>query len=183
MSQLQEKSQYKWFYYTDFLKEQAYLEKMAREGWCFTGKTVSILYNFVPAEPIDMVYQIDYNPKAISKDPTYIQMFADAGWEFCYTDGSCAYFRKPRELMKGEEEIYCDDASKLQHIKKRFRNRLLFLVLLFVIDAFLAFFYLFYRAYLNAAMYAALVAIILVTIIIVFIKYYRTKKILFDKKQ
>lgn len=109
----------KWFDTSQYEAEQTFLEEMHRQGWCFTTKKcLGTKFCFVPCEPEEMVYQIDYNPQALKKDPEYLQMFWDLGWESCYIKDGIIIFRKPKRLMNGSEEIYCDPENKLERMKR-----------------------------------------------------------------
>ena len=47
-------------------------------------------------------------------------MFADCGWEYLQDFAGYSYFRKPVAEMKGEEAIFCDDASRLEMMRRVF---------------------------------------------------------------
>lgn len=66
----------------------------------------------------------------------YIRMFEDCSWEYLMNFGGCTYFRKPATLMEQEEEIFCDDASRLDMLNRVFRGRVIPLILLFVLIIF-----------------------------------------------
>lgn len=67
----------------------------------------------------------------------YIRMFEDCSWEYLMNfGGGCTYFRKPATMMEQEEEIFCDDASRLDMLNRVFRVRVIPLILLFVLVIF-----------------------------------------------
>ena len=69
-----------------------------------------------------MVYQLDFNPEGISHREEYLQMFRDCGWEYLQEYMGYSYFRKPVSRMEGrDEEIFCDDASRLDMMKRVFK--------------------------------------------------------------
>lgn len=52
-------------------------------------------------------------------------MFRDCGWEYLQNFVGYSYFRKAASDMDGtEEEIFCDDASRLDMIKRVFSQRM-----------------------------------------------------------
>ena len=108
---------------TLFEEEQAFLADMHRQGWRFVNKELHgwfpSTYYFVPCQQEEVVYQIDYQPKG---EAGYFRMFSDCGWELCYAEKGTVIFRKPKRLMNGNEEIYCDPASKLAFMKKMVRR-------------------------------------------------------------
>ena len=92
------------------------------------------VYHFVPCEPEDVVYQLDYNPEGWAHRAEYLQMFRDCGWEYLQDYLGYAYFRKPAAAMRGEEEeIFSDDASRLQMLRHVFRWRVIPLGLLLLL--------------------------------------------------
>ena len=58
-------------------------------------------------------------------------MFRDCGWEYIQDYAGYSYFSKPRSEMNGDEEIFCDDASRLEMMKRVYKGRLLPLIWLF----------------------------------------------------
>ena len=59
-------------------------------------------------------------------------MFQDCGWEYLQNYAGYSYFRKETSEMKTrEEEIFCDDASRLDMMKRVFKGRVAPLIALF----------------------------------------------------
>ena len=58
-------------------------------------------------------------------------MFADCGWEYITTYVGYSYFRKPVADMKEEEEIFFDDSSKLDMMKRIFMGRMIPMFIVF----------------------------------------------------
>ena len=125
------KTELKFFSVPEWEKEQDYLSRMHKNGWKFTEMNFCF-YHFEKCEPEDVVYQLDYNPDGISHKTEYVQLFNDCGWEYLQDFAGYSYFRKPTCEMNGKEEIFCDDASKLEMMKRVFRWKLLPLIILFV---------------------------------------------------
>ena len=88
-------------------------------------------YRFEKCEPEDVVYQLDYNPEGIAHKAEYEQMFRDCGWEYLQDYFGYSYFRKSADEMNGDEEIFCDDASRMDMMKRVFRGRIIPLVVIF----------------------------------------------------
>lgn len=125
------KREFKYFTITQWKQEQDYLREQHKKGWKFTRVSGFCCYHFEKAEPEDVVYQLDYNPEGIEHKGEYIQMFQDCGWEYLQDYVGYSYFRKPVCEMQGEEEIFCDDASRLDMMKRVFQGRMLPLVCIF----------------------------------------------------
>lgn len=90
------------------------------------------LYHFKKCTPKDVVYQLDYNPESVTSKDEYIQMFRDCGWEYLQNFVGYSYFRKEASEMEGaEEEIFCDDVSRLDMMKRVFKQRMIPLLSIF----------------------------------------------------
>ena len=127
------KKQYKYFSIFNHEKEQDYLREMHKQGWKFIKVNGLGVYHFEECEPQDVVYQLDYNQEGLSHKTEYIQMFSDCGWEYIQDYAGYSYFRKAAAEMNGDEEIFCDDASRAAMMGRVFKGRLLPLVVLFTL--------------------------------------------------
>ena len=122
---------YKYFSIFNYQKEQDYLREMHKQGWRFVKVTGIGIYHFEECEPADVIYQLDYNREGLSHKAEYVQMFTDCGWEYIQDYAGFCYFRKSACDTKGDEEIFCDDESRLAMMARIFKGRLLPLVVLF----------------------------------------------------
>ena len=130
------KREYRVFTIADWEREQDYLRKRHGEGWKFTGLTYPGVYHFVRCQPEDVVYQLDYNEEGIKHKDEYVRMFQDCGWEYIQDYAGYSYFRKPVSQMQGKmEEIFCDDESRLEMMRRMFLGRYtpLFIILVLLI--------------------------------------------------
>ncbi len=125
------KKETKYFNIMQHEEEQAYLREMHKHGWKFVLVTGIGTYHFEECEPEDVVYQLDYNQEGIAHKQEYVQMFEDCGWEYLQDFYGYSYFRKPAAQMNGDEEIFCDDASRLEMMQRVFRGRLIPLLVVF----------------------------------------------------
>lgn len=125
------KKEFRYFSIPQWQKEQDYLQKQHREGWRFTGVTFLGIYHFEKCQPEDVVYQLDYNPEGVANKAEYVQMFQDCGWEYLQDFVGYSYFRKPVSMMNGQEEIFCDDDSRMDMMKRVLKGRVLPLVIIF----------------------------------------------------
>lgn len=126
------KTEFKWFTIFQHEAEEEYLRYMHFSGWKLTGISFPGFYHFEECAPEDMVYQLDYNQNGTAHKREYVQIFADCGWEYMFDFVGYSYFRKPVSQMEGTEEIFCDDESRLEMMKRVFRGRVLFVIILFV---------------------------------------------------
>ncbi len=116
---MKEFKEYQYFFFTDYEEEAEYLSYMNSKGYYFTYRSFGgMIYHFIEGTPCEMVYQIDYNPKALKRKDDYLQIYSDCGWEKVYSKKGYTYFRKPLALMKSEEEIYCDPESRLEMLRR-----------------------------------------------------------------
>lgn len=130
------KREYRVFTIADWEREQDYLRKRHGEGWKFAGLTYPGVYHFVRCQPEDVVYQLDYNEEGIKHKDEYVRMFQDCGWEYIQDYAGYSYFRKPVSQMQGKmEEIFCDDESRLEMMRRMFLGRYtpLFIILVLLI--------------------------------------------------
>lgn len=120
-----ENIEFRLFTVMQWKEEQEFLRWEHKNGWKLTRHANFGRYYFERCQPEDVVYQIDYNPKGIANKEEYVQMFSDCGWEYLQDYAGSSYFRKPVSKMNGDEEIFCDDASRMDLIKRMFRGQLL----------------------------------------------------------
>lgn len=126
------KSEMKFFTIPEWKKEEQYLREQHKKGWEFVEVNGFCQYHFKKCLPKDMVYQLDYNPDSVSQKEEYIQMFKDCGWEYLQNYVGYSYFRKAASEIDGtEEEIFCDDASRLDMLTRVFKGRMIPLLVVF----------------------------------------------------
>lgn len=123
------KKEIKWFGLTQYQEEAAYLREMHKHGWKISEIRFPCTYLFEECEPEDVVYQLDYNQEGINNKAEYKQMFTDCGWKYLFDFVGYSYFCKPAAETEGDEDIFCDDESRLEMMKRIFRGRLLPLLL------------------------------------------------------
>ena len=58
-------------------------------------------------------------------------MFSDCGWEYIEDFVGYSYFRKEEQPGEEREEIFCDDESRLEMMKRVFKGRIIPLIILF----------------------------------------------------
>ncbi len=126
------KTEIRFFPIPAWKKEEYYLREQHKNGWKFVKVNGLCLYHFQKCDPKDVVYQLDYNPDSTFQKSEYIQMFRDCGWEYLQNYVGYSYFRKAASEMDGtEEEIFCDDASRLDMMKRVFTGRMIPLLVIF----------------------------------------------------
>lgn len=128
----QTKTEFRFFTIPQWEQEQDYLRQQHQSGWKFVRVNPLGFYHFERCQPEDVVYQLDYNPDGAAHKDEYVCMFRDCGWEYLQDFVGYSYFRKPVAQMKqGEEEIFCDDDSRIDMMKRVMRGRLLPLLCIF----------------------------------------------------
>lgn len=126
------KTEFRFFTIFQWKEEEKYLREQHKNGWEFISFTFIGFYHFKKCEPADVVYQLDYNPESVTNKDEYLQMFRDCGWEYLQNAFGYSYFRKPVAEMDGsEEEIFCDDDSRLDMMKRVFKQRMIPLLWIF----------------------------------------------------
>ncbi len=126
------KTVFKFFTIPQYRQEEDYLSAMNEKGWRFTGVTFPGFYHFEKSEPEQAAYRLDYNREGIRDKDEYVQMFTDCGWEYICDFVGYSYFRKQGAVGEEREEIFCDDASRLDMMKRVFRGKIIPLIILFV---------------------------------------------------
>ena len=122
-----------WKYFTIFNheKEEEYLRAQHKAGWKFVRVSGIGIYHFERCTPEDVVYQLDYNREGLKNKAEYIRMFADCGWDHIQDYVDFSYFRKPVADMNGDEEIFCDDSSRLAMMERVYKGRMVPLMVIF----------------------------------------------------
>ena len=128
---METKKEFRWFSIVQHIQEQDYLREQHKNGWKFVKVTGLGIYHFEKCEPEDVIYQLDYNQEGSAHKDEYLQMFADCGWEYIQEYVGYSYFRKSANAMNGDEEIFCDDESRLAMMERVYKGRLLPLLVLF----------------------------------------------------
>ena len=88
---------------------------MAREGYVLE-KVSFMKYVFKKTDPVDLVYDFDFQILNKISEPEYLDLFRD--WNFVGKFGSWYYFSKIRE-GKSKDKIYNDKKSKGEMIKNQ----------------------------------------------------------------
>lgn len=127
------KTQIRFFTVADHEEEQEYLNRMHRTGWKIVRVGPPCFYHFEACEPENVVYQLDYYQERKFRREEYLKIFEDCGWEYLFDFMDYHYFRKPAAEMEGNEEIFCDDESRLDMMKRVFRGRIIWLLVLFFV--------------------------------------------------
>ena len=127
------KTVYKFFTIPQYQQEEAYLSAMNEKGWKFTHVSFPGFYHFEKSEPKKVAYRLDYNQEGIRNKDEYVQMFSDCGWEYICDFVGYSYFRKEGETSGEREEIFCDDASRLDMMRRVFRGRIIPLIIIFAL--------------------------------------------------
>lgn len=125
------KKQFRWFSIFAYEKEQEYLRSMHKSGWRFVKVSGFGVYHFEKCTPEDVVYQLDYNQEGLKNKEEYVKMFEDCGWEYIQDYAGYSYFRKKVSEDGKDEEIFCDDASKIQMMERVLKGRMTPLLVIF----------------------------------------------------
>lgn len=127
------KTLFRFFTLFEYEEEEAFLEKQHKNGWKVTGFKLPGFYKFEKCEPEDMTYRIDFTNENGAKNAEYQQIFADNGWDFLWSVNGFSIFRKEGfSASEGKNEIFTDNASKLQMLQKIQQRRLLPLITIFL---------------------------------------------------
>ena len=127
------KTLFRFFTLFEYEEEEAFLENQHKNGWKAIGYKLPGFYKFEKCEPDEVTYRIDFTNENGAKNPEYQQMFADNGWEFLWSVNGFSIFRKVlSSVNESNNEIFTDNASKLQMLQKIHQRRLLPLITIFL---------------------------------------------------
>lgn len=131
MNDMNTKTEFKWFSFPQYHEEEEYLSNMHSQGWKLVSVVFPGFYNFTKCEPEHVSYRLDYNLEGLSHKDEYVQLFSDCGWEYLFNFVGYSYFRK--NVIEGDmnEDIFCDDESRLDMLKRVFKGRLIPLLIIF----------------------------------------------------
>ncbi len=121
----------KYFSIMQYKSEETFLRTMHQSGWKLVKVSGFCVYHFEQCEPMDVIYRLDYNKDGIGHKDEYVQMFQDCGWEYLQDYVGYSYFRKPANNENSNDDIFCDDESRLEMMSRVFKGRLIPLLILF----------------------------------------------------
>ena len=173
---METKKQFKWYTIFEYEKEQDYLRNMHRSGWKFVKVKGLGVYSFEKCVPQDVVYQLDYNKEGLSHKDEYLKMFDDCGWEYIQNYGGYSYFRKAVATDGAAEEIFCDEESRLEMMRRVLKGRMLPLLLIFfaaLVPMFII--NLSTHDYLNVVCIGSVLVLYTVVFVMCFVKFRRYK--------
>ena len=171
------KKQYKWFSIFDYDKEQDYLREMNKSGWKFIKVCGFGVYHFEECKPEDVVYQLDYNKEGLDHKEEYLKMYEDCGWEYIQDYAGYSYFRKAVSSDGVAEEIFCDDESRLEMMRRVLKGRMLPLLVIFFASLLPQFIINLFSThnYVIAAIMGSILALYIVVFTTCFVKYTQLK--------
>ena len=122
----------RFFTIADYKEEENWLREQHRNGWKMTGMTLPCFYTFESCAPEDVIYRLDF--KNGQPNGEYMQLAKDFGWEYFEDCAGWLYFRKSADSAEadGEDELFSDDASRLDMVRRIVTTRLLPLAAIFL---------------------------------------------------
>lgn len=120
------KKEFHYFILTDYEEEEAFLREKHKNGYRLEKVTLPGVYYFGECEPEDVVYKLDFNPKKEAEKESYLQLYADYGWEYMQDLNEYSYFRKSAEnCSQADLDIFSDNASRMEMLKTIFLKRMI----------------------------------------------------------
>ncbi len=117
---------------TDYEEEEEFLREQHREGWKLKKYWLPGFYFFDRCNPEDVVYRLDFEQAAQDEKSEYLQLYHDYGWEYLFDVNGFSYFKKPADIMEGDLEIFSDNESRLEMVRRIFRRRMIPLLIIFL---------------------------------------------------
>jgi hypothetical protein len=122
----------KWFWAWQDEKEEAWLSDLASQGLHLVDVQLLGRYLFRKGDPAEFVYRLDFQSLKTADQESYLQLFADAGWEHVAEMSGWVYFRY--KVVNGEApEIYSDLESKLGKYQRILAYLVIFLPVMIII--------------------------------------------------
>lgn len=172
------RKQFRLFTVFEYEKEEAYLREMHKAGWRFTKVKGLGMYYFEKCTPQDVVYRLDYNEDGLAHKDEYVKMFDDCGWEYIQDYVGYSYFRKAVGSDGEEEEIFCDEESRLRMMERVMKGRMTPLLVIFtavLLPQLLLNLFCMHN-YFIATLYGAVLALYVAIFAVCFAKYSRYKR-------
>ncbi len=115
----------------DFKEEEVWLREMAKSGLHLKRMIVPCFYVFEKGAPEDVIYRLDFTNNDEGKD--YARMLGEFGWENCGRCVGWVYWRRSADALanEAEGELFSDDQSRLDMVKKVVQTRMLPLLVIF----------------------------------------------------
>lgn len=104
-------------FFLDFDKEEAWLNRMADDGYLLRKR--GLRYTFAPVAPGTAVVRVDYRSSMKQADfDDYVRLFEDAGWRHLHgaRHGGPQYFAS--QTAGAGADIFSDHASKAQRYRR-----------------------------------------------------------------
>jgi hypothetical protein len=110
-------TKFKWFWVWQDKAEENWLGEMSEKGYHLVSVGPPCVYTFRKGDPGNYAYRLDYRHFGKRDRQEYLELFADAGWEYLGEMVGWHYFRK--EVKPGEvNEIFTDTESKIAKYKR-----------------------------------------------------------------
>lgn len=132
MSGKKKKTLFRWFSHADYEEEEIFLREQHKKGYKFVKFVLPGFYIFEPCEPEDVIYQLDFSDAPSGDRPSYLQMFADSGWEYLLDVNGWSYFRKAAAADDGDLSIFSDTQSRIDMLERVLKRKMTPMVAIFL---------------------------------------------------
>ena len=121
----------RFFTVADYEEEEQWLRRQHQNGWKLVKTVLPCFFVFERCTPEDVVYRLHY--KNDCGNGEYFQLFQDYGWTYFNRCMGWLYFRRPvsETDTAQEQEIFSDDASRVEMLRHIVRTRMLPLLVIF----------------------------------------------------
>ncbi len=121
----------RFFTLTDYEKEEQWLREMANKGWMLNSVNVWF-YTFVRITPKDIVFKLDFQDTREEPEEEYLKMLEDYGWAYLTSVNNYRYLYKEATGDEAENELYSDNASKLDMLQRIVKCKVLPVMCIFL---------------------------------------------------
>lgn len=121
------------FSIANYEAEEQWLREMHREGWKFKSVRMPGIYTFEECAPEDVVYRLEFDDRNAAHQNDFQELCRDYGWNYLYSFNGYSYYCKKGEAEETENELFTDNASRLQMAEKIFRRRYIPFLMIFLL--------------------------------------------------
>ncbi|MDD5922940.1 MAG: DUF2812 domain-containing protein [Eubacteriales bacterium] len=127
------KKKFRAFSIANYEAEEQWLREMHKEGWKFKSVRIPGIYTFEECVPEDVVYRLEFDDRNAAHQNDFQELCRDYGWNYLYSFNGYSYYCKKGDDAEAENELFTDNASRLQMAETVFRRRYIPFLLVFLL--------------------------------------------------
>ena len=121
----------RFFDLTEYEAEEKWLSEMHASGWKAVKAAVPGSYTFEECSRASVVYKLAFSDRQASEQEDFHAMCRDYGWSYLFSMNGWDYYCKEADQAEENNELFTDDSSKLEMIRRVMLRRFLPFTLIF----------------------------------------------------